>query len=38
MTRTAARIYEYSCHEGNYSLMNALRGARFSEQHPPKHD
>jgi hypothetical protein len=25
-------IYEYACHEGNYSLSNALSGARVQEQ------
>jgi hypothetical protein len=25
-------IYEYACHEGNYSLANALSGARVQEQ------
>lgn len=30
--RTAAGpLYEYACHEGNYSLPNALRGARVQE-------
>ncbi len=24
-------IYEYACHEGNYSLENILRGARYQE-------
>ena len=24
-------IYEYSCHEGNYSMEGALRGARYQE-------
>jgi hypothetical protein len=28
MTRSAAPIYEYACHEGNYSLVNMLRGYR----------
>jgi hypothetical protein len=27
-------IYEYACHEGNYSLPNALTGARFQETLP----
>jgi len=27
-------IYEYACHEGNYSLANALQGARYEETHP----
>jgi hypothetical protein len=26
------RIYEYACHEANYSMMNVLRGARAEEQ------
>jgi len=25
-------LYEYACHEGNYSLPNVLSGARFEEQ------
>ena len=25
------QIYEYACHEGNYSLENVLRGARYQE-------
>jgi hypothetical protein len=25
-------IYEYACHEGNYSLPNALSGARYQER------
>jgi hypothetical protein len=25
-------IYEYACHEGNYSLPNILQGARVQEQ------
>jgi len=28
---TDARIYEYACHEGNYSFGNILRGARLLE-------
>ncbi|WP_421937521.1 hypothetical protein [Phenylobacterium sp.] len=28
-------IYEYACHEGNYSLPNALTGARYEEKNPP---
>jgi hypothetical protein len=27
-------IYEYACHEGNYSLVNLLRGYRASERPP----
>ena len=26
--RADGRIYEYACHEGNYSLENILAGAR----------
>jgi hypothetical protein len=29
---TSERIYEYACHEGNYSMMNVLRGARAEEK------
>lgn len=29
---SAAPIYEYACHEGNYSLSNILAGARRSER------
>jgi hypothetical protein len=33
--RTAKRpIYEYACHEGNYSLPNILAGARVQERDP----
>ena len=28
---TESRIYEYACHEGNYSFSNILRGARLLE-------
>jgi hypothetical protein len=28
LTRFDGRIYEYACHEGNYSLPNILRGGR----------
>ena len=26
------KVYEYACHEGNYSLGNIMRGARLLEQ------
>jgi len=29
---TTDRIFEYACHEGNYSLENGLRGARAEEK------
>ena len=33
---TNERIYEYACHEGNYSLANMLRGARAKEAEDAK--
>jgi hypothetical protein len=32
MAKTAGPIFEYACHEANYSMTNALRGARFAEK------
>ena len=32
LTRSTGPIYEYACHEGNYSLTNLLRGYRASER------
>lgn len=32
MRAATGPIYEYACHEGNYSLSNALAGARVQEQ------
>ena len=32
MTRSADKIYEYACHEANYSLANMLRGYRAAER------
>jgi hypothetical protein len=34
MSRSSGRIFEYACHEGNYSLENLLRGYRASERPP----
>ncbi len=34
MTRSTGSIYEFACHEGNYSLENMLRGARAAERKP----
>ena len=31
ITAMAGRIFEYACHEGNYSLANVLAGARHDE-------
>jgi hypothetical protein len=30
--RTTAAMYEYACHEGNYSMVGILRGARAEER------
>jgi len=32
MTRTSEMMYEYACHEANYSMSYILSGARFSER------
>lgn len=32
MRATKGPIYEYACHEGNHSLPNILRGARYQEK------
>ena len=29
---TDARVYEYSCHEGNYAMLNMLKANRAEEQ------
>lgn len=34
MSRTTDDIYEYACHEANYSLENMLRGYRATERRP----
>jgi hypothetical protein len=34
MARSPGPIYEYACHEGNYSLTNLLRGYRAAEREP----
>ena len=31
MTKVAGQLYEYACHEGNYGMLNLLRGKRFEE-------
>jgi len=31
-TRSTAPMFEYACHEGNYSMVNMLRGARAQEK------
>jgi hypothetical protein len=32
MVKTEGPMYEYACHEGNYSVLNALSGARAQER------
>jgi hypothetical protein len=32
MVRSTERMYEYACHEGNYALVDTLRGERFVER------
>jgi len=32
MTKVAGQLYEYACHEGNYGMVNILRGARVQER------
>ncbi len=32
MTRVDGQVYEYACHEGNYGMVNILRGARVEER------
>ena len=34
MARATGNIYEFACHEGNYSLTNMLKGYRATEQKP----
>ena len=29
----AGRLFEYACHEGNYAIVNVLRGARAEDTH-----
>jgi len=32
MKRSDGRLYEYTCHEGNYGIVNTLRGARLRDR------
>lgn len=32
MTKVAGQLYEYACHEGNYGMVNILRGERMEER------
>lgn len=38
MSRSSERIYEFACHEGNYSLTNMMRGYRATEGRKPGPD
>ena len=31
ITKVAGHLYEYGCHEGNYGMINILRGERMQE-------
>jgi hypothetical protein len=37
MKKTADQIYEYACHEGNWSVGGSLKGARVEEQKAAAH-
>ena len=32
MTKVSGQLYEYACHEGNYSMTNILHGKRAEEK------
>jgi hypothetical protein len=32
MLHTDGRLYEYACHEGNYGMVNTLKGARAADK------
>lgn len=32
MTKVAGQLYEYACHEGNYGMINILRGKRMEDR------
>jgi hypothetical protein len=32
LTKAPGPLYEYACHEGNYSMENILKGARAQEK------
>jgi hypothetical protein len=34
MARSPGPIYEYACHEANYSMVNMLRGYRAADRQP----
>ena len=36
--RLDGQVYEYACHEANYSLFNVLSGARAQERAPARQE
>ena len=36
LRKSQEQMFEYACHEGNYGLLNILRGARAEERVPTK--
>ena len=32
MMRSTEQMYEYACHEGNFGLLDILKGARYDDQ------
>jgi hypothetical protein len=32
MTKLGGQVYEYACHEGNYGMLNTLRGKRVEDR------
>ena len=38
LRKTDGRMFEYACHEANYSLSNVMRGARFAEKDASRND
>ena len=35
LKRQTAGMFEYGCHEGNYAMMNILRGSRAADKQRP---
>jgi hypothetical protein len=38
MSKTSDRMFEYACHEANYSLVNVMKGSRLGEQRSAAHN
>jgi hypothetical protein len=32
MVQTHGPLFEYACHEGNYGIVNILKGARYADK------